>query len=484
MNRRPLSKSTRQWLLGELDAWHLGGILSADQSVRILELYETPAEAAGHKRRLATFTLGGLAALMIGLAVLLVIGYNWQELSPAWKLTMIFGALVGLHGAGFWLRYQRRLRLGSEIAFFLACLLYGAAIWLIAQIFHIQSHYPDGLWFWALGVLPFALCLDTLLMHVLYAGLLALWVGTEILGFHSLDPWWVFGFPLAKSALTLPLLVLPGLLWAYRKRSPLTIAIYAPVLAWWAVLQPVAWHWAVDPIYFIGLAGAMFLLIAEMHREGSRLAAPYRFYGVLITAGTLVPLSFADYVAHDLHHSYAGNSYNHVAVIVIGLIGAVAALGVVLLQRRDAAASSQTKRPFAAILRRQWLPLALIAMLAGICFWTGLFGDCSSRYGYGYYNFDYSMMKWAPQVWIPTAAANVMMIVLALWLMRLGLREDRTWPFAAGVLYFLLWTVLRYADLFGGEGGMLGAAAMFLLCGIGLFAVARFWLHRKETGNV
>ena len=72
------------------------------------------------------------------------------------------------------------------------------------------------------------------------------------------------------------------------------------------------------------------------------------------------------------------------------------------------------------------------------------------------------------------------MIALAVWLMRVGLREDRTAPFAAGVLYFLLWALLRYADLFAGVGGMLGAALMFLLCGVGLFAFARFWTHRQE----
>jgi hypothetical protein len=77
-----------------------------------------------------------------------------------------------------------------------------------------------------------------------------------------------------------------------------------------------------------------------------------------------------------------------------------------------------------------------------------------------------------------------MMIVLALWLMRVGLREDQSLPFAAGVLYFLLWAVLRYADLFAGVGGMLGASLMFLLCGVGLFAVARFWHKRKEIGHV
>jgi hypothetical protein len=80
---------------------------------------------------------------------------------------------------------------------------------------------------------------------------------------------------------------------------------------------------------------------------------------------------------------------------------------------------------------------------------------------------------------LPTILANVAMVGCAFWLMRIGLREDRGRPFAAGVLYFLLWAVLRYADLFGDFGGMLGAALMFFLCGAALFGVASYWRHRK-----
>ncbi len=73
---------------------------------------------------------------------------------------------------------------------------------------------------------------------------------------------------------------------------------------------------------------------------------------------------------------------------------------------------------------------------------------------------------------LPTIVANVAMIFLAFWLMGVGLREDRGQPFAAGVVYFLLWAVVRYVDLFGDFGGMLGAALMFFLCGGALFGVA------------
>ena len=89
------------------------------------------------------------------------------------------------------------------------------------------------------------------MLHALYAGLLALWVGTEILGFDNPGIWWWWHLP--GGAYTLPLLVLPGLLWAYRKQSAMTVAIYAPLLAWWAILQPIAWRWQVNPIYFVGL---------------------------------------------------------------------------------------------------------------------------------------------------------------------------------------------------------------------------------------
>jgi hypothetical protein len=76
--------------------------------------------------------------------------------------------------------------------------------------------------------------------------------------------------------------------------------------------------------------------------------------------------------------------------------------------------------------------------------------------------------------------ANVAMIVLAFWLIHIGLRDNRGRPFAGGVLYFLLWTILRYVDLFGDFGGMIGAAMMFFLCGGALFGVAFYWRNRRK----
>src|SRR6185437_7250003 len=97
--------------------------------------------------------------------------------------------------------------------------------------------------------------------------------------------------------------------------------------------------------------------------------------------------------------------------------------------------------------RRRWLPMGFTMFMAFLAFYEIYIAD--------------------PLV--PAVLANVAMVVLALWLVQVGLREDRGRPFSAGVLYFLLWVVLRYVDLFGGVGGMVGAAMMFFGCGAILF---------------
>jgi uncharacterized membrane protein len=396
-------------------------------------------------RSRSVFILMAAAATLVGLAALLLIGYNWDQLSRWSKLAMVLGVIGVTHAAGFILRYRRNAPALSENVFFLGCLFYGAGIWLVAQVFHINSHYPDGVWWWAIGVLPFALCLETRLLHALLVGLLALWAGMEVLNFDHLGAW-LFGRWdwLPNGAYSLPLLALPGIVWAYRKQSVSTLSLYVPLLAWWTVLQVFAWHLGSNPFYFVGGVGALLLVVAESHAAGSRFAVPYRYYGALLVGGVLVPLSF-----YDLNKHLVGEWSSRAGPpVVLGLM----ALAVVLVTQRT-------------IPRRQAIPLGLALLMAVLPLMSA---GCRG-------------LSCADVALLPTVLVNVAMVAGAFWLMQLGLQEDRGRPFGAGVLYFLLWAVLRYVDLFGDFGGMLGAAMMFLLCGGALYGVARYWQGRKEV---
>lgn len=460
MPKRSLSAQQRVWLLDELRVWQAEGILSQEQAHHLLELYETSSEAADRQRSRGVFTLMAVAGLLVALALFLVIGYNWEKMPAGLKLVVIFAVILGTHSSGFYLRYMRKSATAAELAFFLGCLFYGAGIWLVAQIFHLIAHYPDGLWWWALGVLPFALCLDTLLLHTLLVALLAIWAGTEVLGFSHLGVWffgrWSF---IPGGAYSLPLLALPGLLWAYHKGSPITVGLYVALLAWWVILQPFGWRLQTNLTYYIGSIGALLLVVGESHQPGSLLAIPYRVWGTLLAGGTLIPLSFYEFNKNLFRHGPMwGGLIQTLAILVLAL----AIMAVTGLVRRGSLPFWQIVAEF---IRRQWLPFALVLLMVLLALWE---------------SFNRSFGTTEQAALVPTILANFAMIGCAFWLIVTGLREDRGQPFAAGVFYFLLWAVLRYVDLFGDFGGMLGAALMFFLSGAALFGVAWYWRRRKE----
>lgn len=482
MTQRAITEKNRAWLSMEMEIWRNQGIISDGHSAKIRDIYISPQESARQRYALARFALFGLAALMVGLAVLLLVGYNWEAIGRSVKLSIIFGAILGIYGAAFGLRYLRKAQVLSEMLFFLGCLFYGAAIWLIAQIFNINSHYPDGVWYWALGVLPFALCLDTLLFHCLYAGLLATWAGFETLGFPHLGHWLFFGwaFP-SPAAYCLPLLALPGIVWAYRKGSPLTLAIYLSVVAWWIVLQPLCWQLNSDPMLWVAALGGIFLMIALVHLPRNRMAAPFFILGAGLVLVGLVPLSFAEYQYEYFYHSNAEsinlNIYSAICFVVAGLL---CVMGLAYGMHKKQIRQNGTPVSFASQLLPLVVPLAIIGSMVFLCVWHGTINvpDRSANY---YMDSD---LKWTYPILVPVSIANILMVGFAIWLIRLGMKDDRGKIFALGVAYFLLWAMLRYYDLFSDVGGMLGAALLFLVCGLTLYVVARIWQHRKEISHV
>jgi uncharacterized membrane protein/uncharacterized membrane-anchored protein len=467
MKKRILSDKQRRWLQGELAGWREQNIVSPEQTERILACYEDAGEASQRKRSRFTLAISGIAALLVGLAVFLVIGYNWEDMPRAAKLAVIFGVVAATHAAGLWLRFARDARRAGEVVTLLGCLFYGAGIWLVAQVFHLDAHWPDGFWWWALGVLPFALASETLLIHCLYAGLLATWAGAEILGYRHLGAWLFWGWHVPNGAYSLLVLALPAMAWAYRRASAGAVALYVPVLAWWIVLQSFVWHFDWQAVFVVGSVGALLLVIAEAHGPGNRMAVPYRFWGTMLAAWSLVPMSFGGFYESTKywrhHHPWASDPTMFTVGLAVLALVAIAIASVPMLRSRAGDPEARVRE----MLRAQWLPvgLALAVTFAGV--WA-------AGHDFGATKED---TNWIP----PAAAANVAMLALALWLMNVGLRDDRGRPFAFGVIYFLLWSVCRYADLFGARGGMLGAAMMFALCGAALFGLARFWSRRKAS---
>lgn len=462
---RQLSASKRRWLGEQLQQWQSEGILTADQSQQILGRYESVQEAAEVTNTRAVNALTGTAALLLMAGVFLLISFNWEFMPTPAKLLLIFSTILGAYYCAFKLRHRNMLGL-SNVFFFLGASFYGCGIMLIGQMFNLSGHIPDALLWWAVGTLPIAICLESLLLHALLVGLLAMWCGTEILGYGDLGFRFLFRWRFVPNgAYLLPLLAAAGFVFAYRRRLASVLWLYVPLLAWWLSLQSFswqgAWHWNHNPLFFAGGVGGLMLIAAESHAPRSELAIPWRTYGVLQVGAMLIPLSFS--VVHEVRwwnrdEPHIGALLQSVAILALTIV----ALALVARMKGQWKTVGDLAQALKETGRREYVPVGVTLLMAFLSMW-------------------YSLIR---EPITPTIAVNIAMLIFGIWLMMLGIREDRGRPFAAGVLYFLLWTAIRYIDLFGEFGGMLGGAGFFFACGAFLFGTAWFWKHRTRKPEV
>lgn len=192
------------WLFNETELWVREGLVSAEQAKAIRARYPS-AEQAGTWGRVV-FAVAG--AVLIGLGVILLFAYNWARIPKYSKLAVIFLSLLAAHA---WAWYDKRPAI-KETLHVLGTMLFGAGIWLVAQVYHMNEHYPTGILVWALGALSLAWALPSLAQALLAAFLLSLWQWFEAYQFHAVQPW-------------TPLLILIGIL-------PLAQVLASRVLAY------------------------------------------------------------------------------------------------------------------------------------------------------------------------------------------------------------------------------------------------------------
>ena len=208
------------WLLSEIDRWKTDGLVSPEQADLLRKRYDQPPAPAAESVPWGLLVFASAGAIVIGLGVILLFAYNWAEIPKPGKLALVFLALIGAHAGAIRLlaRSGWQPRLGEALAV-LGSMFYGAGIWLVAQIYNIDEHYPNGFLVWALGALAMAWAIRSTANGLLAVILLAIWGCTEAFDFHAPEFWAV-------------LLVAGGLLpLAWKQRSALLLAAIQLLLA-------------------------------------------------------------------------------------------------------------------------------------------------------------------------------------------------------------------------------------------------------------
>lgn len=139
-------------LAKEVLEWTGQGIITRDQARDICRQYDVDIDQIKQKT-LGYNVLVGLGYLFVGLAVITLIGANWDQIPRAVRMAGLVLLTLTTQAIGV-RQYLTGFKSRAVGIFLLGNLFYGASIILIAQIYHLGEHMPDGIFWWALGCLP------------------------------------------------------------------------------------------------------------------------------------------------------------------------------------------------------------------------------------------------------------------------------------------------------------------------------------------
>lgn len=393
MRKNLLRRETRRWV----DE----GLVEPFQAERILNRYGTSLNDAGPS---ALGLLTGLAGLFAGLALLLLVSANWEQLPRLARFAGLVTLTAVLNGWGV-LRLARAGTGGGLL--FLGGFAYGASIMLTGQMYHLGEHFPNGLLLWALGLVPLTLLSGGRLLALQGLAVAVAWM---LLEYRFAAPW------------LMPLFLAVAFWVAWRRRvAGLALAALAATAVWLNLM--LAWVYATDfgPQAQEGMIsfnlGLLVLAGALAARPGWWSAGAGNWMPRL-TVLAILPFTFVDGWEHYLAYAWTW--------LDPGLWAALVALLA------------------AALLGRPLVALAVAVLLIAVH--TGGVPD--------------QALVWA-------VASNLLLLLLAMHWMRRGLLEGEGGLYVTGLIAILTLALLRYLDLIGGYLGAAGlflvmAALMFV----------------------
>lgn len=420
-------------LATEASTWVERELISIDQARSICRLYGVDFDDV-RERSTAYRVLVVLGFLFIGLSLITVIGANWEAIPRGVRLAGMIALTAGTHGFALRRYFSAGQSAGAGL-FMLGNVFYGASIILIAQVYHLGEHMPDGVFWWAIGSLPFALLLCSPWL-TLFSGMLAL-------------VWFVLEYSAGFFGMWFPVFIGAEIYVLVRGRPnvPLFLVCVASLLVWIETSLSMLWtegwiRFDFSPEHFFVSVALFILAYAASHWLHARSEARAKDYGVVLWLWTV---RFALLVLFVL--SFEGpwielitSLWEHQPSMWI-IVATLLAISLGIGWRTGTL-----------------LPILVLCVLCGSAMVAVALTD--SRDGVLYFQ----------------VLDNVALVAAGIWLIVRGAVGGVSHYFFVGVAVILLTAFTRYVDLIG---DYVGGALLFMLLAILLLGSARYWKLRQ-----
>ncbi|MCG8335421.1 MAG: DUF2157 domain-containing protein [Proteobacteria bacterium] len=421
-------------LAKESTTWVKAGIISKSQAEQICDLYGAKYDQ-NESSHVGYHVLIALGIIFIGLSIITLIGANWDDIPRAVRMGGLITStgLVQLFGL---FQYKKGKLNAATFTFFLGNILYGASIILIAQIYHLGEHMPDGIFWWAMGSLPIALLIGSSWL-TLFSSLLALtWFFLESnMGFYPSV------FPLFFiSALYLLIKNKQNVLLFLVTIGNIGIWLNYSLAFLWRDTRLLDFHPEhvfVSTALFIFIYGLSHFLYGLQNVKakdyGSLLAVWSLRFGLVF----MLVMSF-----EDPWRELINADWNHLissSLIVLTLIAGSIAL---------------------VIRSYRVQPLLAILGLFAVSFMGVVF------------------LQWEYQLRFLQVLFNLALVGMGIWLIVRGIHSGISHYFYLGVSTVLATAFLRYIDLIG---NYIGGAVLFAFFAMILLGAAKYWKRHLNS---
>jgi len=143
-------RAYRQRLEADVARWQADGVITPATGEAIRN--SLPPLGAGINIPIVVAIVGGL---LIAAAFLAFVAANWTEIARVLRFAVLLTGIAVAYGVGAWFAHAGRPVL-ADLAASVGAVIFGAAIALVGQMYHLADDFAAGLLLWAAGALAAA----------------------------------------------------------------------------------------------------------------------------------------------------------------------------------------------------------------------------------------------------------------------------------------------------------------------------------------